>query len=625
MSKDKGMQKVYLQLCQLDPRISFNTMFWTFNPMEQAGCRNLPFILRPAQDRAVVTIKRAIDEQFDVVVNKSREEGATEIIRGILTNYWLFIPQSTFLCGSRTEDDVDKVGNPKSLFWKFDYGLEHLPVWLKKNLRFERFHLHLLNLLNDSTIDGEATSESFGAGARALAVWLGEFGRIWPADLAASVRQTVSDVARCVIYDSTHWYGEGHPFAKIIKEGKAKIVLLPWYENPVKNKGLYKSPDVDIIEIIDIDYYRRVCPYFNNIEPHKAYRYSEIEPYIPKEIKFVADGCENIPGDVRSPWHDYEELRRDRRDMASNVWMCPSGASDAYFDPIVVDRWSMHCRQPKYAGEIEFSTNKENKINYGEYKIGHGRKRLKWWGDLIDGRPNQSHNFIVGCDISAGTGASNSIAYIADTNTSELVGCFADPNMSSETFADYVVGTCKWLGGANKNPFLIWENSGGHGINFGKRIIANGYSHVYSDVDIRSKKMKRRNIYGWASSEKAKDDLLAALRAALAEGLNTQVRHKALKIYDEELVNELRDYMYYGDGTTVGPSKCQDLSTGARQRHGDRVIAAGLVVRAMLSQPKGDVVIDKVPPRDSMEYRFQEHKQELIKEKLNKRFSFVRN
>jgi len=33
---------------------------------------------------------------------------------------------------------------------------------------------------------------------------------------------------------------------------------------------------------------------------------------LPDKLKqlFVADGCKGLPGNVRSPWHDYQELRR---------------------------------------------------------------------------------------------------------------------------------------------------------------------------------------------------------------------------------------------------------------------------------------------------------------------------
>jgi hypothetical protein len=172
----------------------------------------------------------------------------------------------------------------------------------------------------NTAIDGEATNENFGAGGRTTAVFLDEFGRV-EKSMAESIKDSVNDVTNCVIYCSTHWFGSNHPFNKVVKSKYIKKVVLPWYSNPEKNYGLYTSSDFNVIEIIDIDYYRKLCPeVFDKIEAHKPFVLSELENSLltcsdevnekVKKIKFVADGCTQIPGDLRSPWHDEQEDRR---------------------------------------------------------------------------------------------------------------------------------------------------------------------------------------------------------------------------------------------------------------------------------------------------------------------------
>jgi len=634
LAKDKGLQKQFISLCVANPVLAFDLIFFTNDPRRKPGYRNYPFILRPQQREVVKALKYCVDNGRDLAINKSRDEGATELVTKFYTLYLLFVPESQFLMGSRTEDYVDKTGSFKTLFTKVDHAMKHLPAWLRASLdtnNFQRNHLHIGNLNINSAIDGEATNENFGAGGRTTSVFLDEFGRV-EKSLAQSIKDSINDVTDCVIYGSTHWFGTSHPFNKVVMDKTVKTVSLPWYKNPEKNKGLYTSPDYDVIEIIDIDYYRKLCPeIFNGIEAHQPFKLSELENSILhlsdnstiKDIRFIADGCEQIPGDLRSPWHDFEEARRNKRDLNQNIWMNPVGASDMYFDAIVNERIrNFYVREPKYSGEVDFIINRNKFIV--DFKQNKGKKRLRWWGDLEKDkfdkfRPSQKHNYIVGCDISLGTGASNSVASILDVNTSELVGLWACDDTTPEDFADQVVALCYWVGGNYGPPFLIWENNGGHGKNFGRRILKRGYLFVYINKTEDTKIRKRRNKYGWTNKRDTKDDILTSLSIALKEGLKNNPSNTFIRIFDECLVEELDDYIYYDSGE-IGCSEQQDLSTGARARHGDRVVATALCVLGMKDQPKAAMKTRINYPRDSFGYRYEKWKktQELNKRKFRK-------
>lgn len=635
--KDKGLQRQFIQVGLENPVLFYDLLLWANDPRRKPGHRNRPFILRPQQRVVVRHLKDHIDNGKDLVINKSRDEGATELVVKFFLLYFLFVPESQFLVGSRTEDYVDKTGDFKTIFAKIDHGLKFLPSWLKSYLNFpsnlQRNHLHIGHLGISSAIDGEATNENFGAGGRTTSIFLDEFGRV-EKSLATSIKDSVNDVTNCVIYGSTHWFGTSHPFNKVVKSPHIKTVTLPWYKNPEKNQGLYTSPDLDIIEIIDIDYYRKLCPeVFNKIEARKPFTLSKLEKSMLtsneevnkslQDITFIADGCEQIPGDLRSPWHDIEERRRSKRDLNQNIWMNPVGSSDMYFDSVINDRIRNSCvRPPKYVGEVEFEIKNGRFI----YKFQqHGvRGRLKWWGDLREDnferlRPTQEHNYIIGCDISLGTGTSNSVASILDVNTSEVVGEWACPDTSPEEFADQVVALCYWVGGNYGTPFLVWENNGGFGINFGRRVTkTHKYSLVYITKSEDTRRRKRKNKFGWNNSTKTKDDVLCELSIALKEGLRHNPKHKFVKIFNEDLVNELDDYMYYESGY-IGCSENQDLTTGARLRHGDRVISVALTVLGMRDQPKAAMKARMNYPRDSIGFRMQQWRKEQIEDKRKRR------
>jgi hypothetical protein len=152
---------------------------------------------------------------------------------------------------------------------------------------------------------------------------------------------------------------------------------------------------------------------------------------LPTEYKdmFVANGTK------RSPWHDFKEKQSkgNKRAFYCDVWATPIGSSDSVFDTTVLHEIKdKHIRKPNFEGEVQFNYDVDMHIEDAYFVLDLGLRRLKWWGNLIDGRPDQRHNFIVGCDPSYGLGSSNSVASIYDVNTKELVGEWVCANTKPE-------------------------------------------------------------------------------------------------------------------------------------------------------------------------------------------------
>jgi len=617
LAEDRDKRKQFLLACIEYPPIFFDALSWTFNPRLEAGKRNLPFILRPAQVKAILAIKEAIDNGHDLLINKSRDEGATWIVTSMFFLYWLLVPDSIFLVASRKEDLVDKAGNRDCLFYRFIYLNNALPDWLKVHNAIKT-HLHWENPNNGSTIAGESTNPNLGAGGRALAIMLDEFGRV-DHSTAQAIRETVSDVSPCNIYNSTHFYGRGHPFAKLLYSRKVPVISLPWYDNPDKNSGLYKSPDLNKIKLLD-NYYHEKYPFVFE-EGKTEFIQSEVEKdlivkYPAADITFKADG-ENL---FRAPWYDHECDRRDDRDIAQNLDMNPVGAGDMFFDPETLQRIRQSdIREPDYTGEVEYDL-----IQYGGYREGSGltnikfvpkagRNRLRWWGKLPKNRPIQEHNYVVACDISLGVGASNSVASIYDVNTYEKVGTFVSPDLPPESFADQVIAICHWIGGSSKRPYLVWEANGPGG-SFDKRVKYHGYSFVYFHRQERSVSRNRGQKRGWYSNRESKYDLLLELRIALAAGINPNSVGRKLIVHEEASLTEYEDYLFYENGD-IGLSTCMDDTSGARAAHGDRVIPDGMFVLCQSEQRKAAVKEKAKIYEGSMAHRRLMHSEHLNKDR----------
>lgn len=627
LDKDRLFQDVYLQMCFADPKIAFDSMFWTANPRLPPGQRNWPFILRPKQELVVDTLNWCIDNQNDMGINKSRDEGATEMV---CKTYALksLIPDSYFIVGSRNKELVDSLGDPYTLFAKIDYAFDCMPLWLKKRIEYDpnvdRKDMQLTLRSINSVIRGETTNESFSAGRRATSIFLDEFGRV-ESRVAESIEGSVHDVSGCVVYGSTHWFGENHPFNRALNKPTTKVVNLVWYENPVKAAGLYKSPDYDVIEIVDTAYYARQYPEIPQIHSQKPFKLSALTKtlaetgYTGKTPVFVADACEMLPrgADLRSPWHDEEEKKRqgNLRDFISNVWASPIGSQDSVFNPITMSRIESQTIRPyKYEGEILFDYDSEGRPCSARFSRG-GRNRLKWWGEIENGRPDLSHNYVIGCDPSLGTGNSNSVAAILDVNTSEIVGIWTCPNTPYELFADLVNAISQWLGDA----YIIFENNGGHGINFGRRLVKKGCRRIYTQRSEDKKLKKQLNKLGWTSNPNTKADLLGELGIALSEGLKSTPSYISCIIHDADILSELRGYVYYTDGD-IGSSEVQDMTSGARKRHGDRVIAVGLCVLGSKYQAKQPKEVPHKINFDTFEFRQDEVEKELAQARRIDRF-----
>jgi len=261
LAKDDSMQKIFLEMMFVKPQLYFNLCCFTFNPRKKRGYKNIPFILRPAQSDVVDALKEHIDTETDMLIDKSRDEGATELVCKLFGLYWKLEPQSQFLVGSRKAEYVDKgveitkgqlIGDHKCLMHKIIYGIVHWPKWMQPN--FYKTYLHLENLDNSAVVDGEATNENFGAGDRRTGTLVDEHGRI-EHRMAGAIIDNLHDTSACTIYNSTHFYGIGHPFSKLLSSGKIDVVVLPWEKNPEKNEGIYRSPDYNIVEFADNYYF----------------------------------------------------------------------------------------------------------------------------------------------------------------------------------------------------------------------------------------------------------------------------------------------------------------------------------------------------------------------------------
>ena len=293
----------------------------------------------------------------------------------------------------------------------------------------------------------------------------------------------------------------------------------------------------------------------------------------------MADGGVSNFHCKRSPWFDNYCKRPNTtaRSVAQNVLRVPAGSSDMFFRYDLMENLRNQVRAPKYEGSIEF-TLEDSTIQEAWFTPGGSNSNFSWWADLPNRRPEQSHNYAVGCDISRGTGASNSVAAVIDVNTSELVGLLVTPYHRQEQFAELVVALCEWLGGVER-PLLNWELNGGS--DFTARIDELGYYHLWEDEN------GKQGWYSAGGPNGSKIAMLNSFEAALFEGEKENTEFDFLKLYDEQTINEMAQYVFAEGRVDVIPAYMATESSGAKAVHGDRVIAVGIANLCAKQQTEG--------------------------------------
>jgi len=209
-----------------------NRFLYTFDPKREPY--HLPFRLFDFQEKLVGNIKDAIENGYDLFIEKCREVGASYVTLATLLWFWRFIPGSNFLLGSRKEQFVDNRGvslrkdlevsnKEESLFGKLQYMLDHLnPLLLPKGFNVKRHFttMSLKNPQNGNVISGESSNPNFSRGARYKAILLDEFA-FWENDCLRKDTEVLTGLGWKLVKDCTK---KDLVYSMDIDTGKAKLM-----------------------------------------------------------------------------------------------------------------------------------------------------------------------------------------------------------------------------------------------------------------------------------------------------------------------------------------------------------------------------------------------------------------
>jgi hypothetical protein len=213
----------------------------------------IPFVLFDKQREYCDWVLEHWKDRKPGLGEKSRDMGLSWLSAGVAVALWLFHPGVVIGFGSRKEEYVDKLGSPKSLFWKIRMFIEMLPKEFTPH-EYNAPFMRINNIDNGSYIVGEAGDE-IGRGDRCSIYFVDESAFI---ERQQTVAAALSQTTNCQIDLSTP-NGNGNLFYQKRHSGKIDVFTFHWKDDPRKDEAWYMKQkaeldDVILAQEVDIDY-----------------------------------------------------------------------------------------------------------------------------------------------------------------------------------------------------------------------------------------------------------------------------------------------------------------------------------------------------------------------------------
>jgi len=217
----------------------------------------IPFILFPRQVEWIDWVIDSWRSRRPGVSPKSRESGVSWLTMALSVTLCLFHEGVAIGCGSRKEEYVDKLGAPKSLFWKARKFIETLPAEFRGGFdsKSDAPHMRIMFRETGSIITGEA-GDNIGRGDRASLYFVDESAFL---ERPETVDAALSQTTNCRIDVSTA-NGIGNPFYRKVAEWPSdRVFRFHWRDDPRKDDAWYAKQvseldPVTVAQELDIDF-----------------------------------------------------------------------------------------------------------------------------------------------------------------------------------------------------------------------------------------------------------------------------------------------------------------------------------------------------------------------------------
>jgi len=236
--------------------IDWGTTYDPRNP-EKGQPALIPFLLFPAQEEWVEWAIERWKNGESGLTDKSRDMGASWLSVALAVTLCLFNKDLTIGFGSRKQEYVDSLGDPKTIIGKVREFTRNIPPEFRGSWDMKKHAPFMKCFFPDTNcqIIGES-GDNLGRGGRCSIFFLDESAFMPKPKL---VEAALSQNTNCRIDISTPC-GRANPFAEKRFSGLVPVKTLHWRDHPAKDEDWYKREcekiidPVIIAQEIDINY-----------------------------------------------------------------------------------------------------------------------------------------------------------------------------------------------------------------------------------------------------------------------------------------------------------------------------------------------------------------------------------
>ncbi len=301
-------------ICRRNKAHWFRYYAWGYDPRARTALSVVPFELHPRQEDLVYELDEVVfNQKTSLLVEKARDEGATELIVRWGIHCWIFREGFSMLLSSRTEDEVDTKKKQGTLFERARFQIRRLPDWmLHPEFDIDKGLLpdKLIANPNGNALVGQAPVENMGRGDRVTCAMFDEFA-FWR--FAGYPQWTSMSQTTDSIIAPSSVAGKYNQFADLAFDGVTRKFTMDWRDNPFKTQAWYDSLPFGYIgpAMSRTTIAQEVDRNYSAAQPGKVWHYDEtrifitqsefLRPYEEKGMahRFFENGIFTVPWDWR--------------------------------------------------------------------------------------------------------------------------------------------------------------------------------------------------------------------------------------------------------------------------------------------------------------------------------------
>lgn len=229
--------KLEMDRCETDKVHWFRYYAWGYDPRARTPLSIVPFELYPRQEELVAALDdKVFNRKTSLAIEKSRDEGATELIVRWGIHCWTYREGFSMLLSSRTEDEVDTKKKQGTLFERARFQLRLNPHWMRPigfDIEKDLLPDKLIANPNGNALVGQAPVENMGRGDRVTCAMFDEFA-FWRFAGYPQFR-SMSQTTDSVIMPSSV-AGKFNQFADLTHDGITPKFEMDWRAQPLDAK-----------------------------------------------------------------------------------------------------------------------------------------------------------------------------------------------------------------------------------------------------------------------------------------------------------------------------------------------------------------------------------------------------